>query len=45
MNKTKQTRLAVGQEKRPFFTRWPLKSLDFKDRCHGLNYFQGFNNS
>ena len=24
---------------------WSLKSRDFKDRCHGLNYFQGFNNS
>ena len=45
MNKTKQTCLAGRREKRPFFTMWSLKSRDFKDRCHGLNYFQGFNNS
>ena len=38
MNKTKQ-------KKRPFFARWSLKSRDFMDRCHGLNYLQGFNNS
>jgi hypothetical protein len=55
MNKTKPqvhefifeniTSLAVGQEKRPFFTMSSLKYRDFKDRCHPLNYFQGFNNS
>ena len=31
------------QEKKPYFVRWSIKILDFKDRFHGLNYFQGFN--
>ena len=44
MNKTKQTRLAVGQEKRSFFAMWPLKSMDFMDRRQGLNYLKGINN-